>query len=38
MTLLILLAAASVWGIVASAIAVHRDGYRRVPTDGSRLP
>ncbi|TQK18194.1 hypothetical protein FBY40_0681 [Microbacterium sp. SLBN-154] len=38
MTLLILLAAASVWGIVASAIAVHRDGYRRVPTDRARLP
>ncbi|NYF17928.1 hypothetical protein HDC37_002784 [Microbacterium sp. AK009] len=38
MSLLIVIAAASVWGIVASAIALHRDGYRRVPTDGTRLP
>jgi hypothetical protein len=30
--LLVLLAALSVWGVVATAVAVRNDGYRRVPT------
>lgn len=38
MTLLLILAAASVWSIVATTVAVRRDGYRRVPTDRARLP
>lgn len=30
--LLVLLAALSAWGIVATAIAVRTDGYRAIPT------
>jgi hypothetical protein len=30
--LLVLLAAVSIWGVVATAVAVSNDGYRRIPT------
>lgn len=30
--LLVLLAALSVWGVAATAVAVRTDGYRRIPT------
>ena len=30
--LLVLIAALSAWGVIASAVAVHNDGYRAVPT------
>ena len=32
--LLVLLAAVSVWGVVATAVAVRNDGHRRIPTRG----
>jgi hypothetical protein len=38
MFLLILLAALAVVGIVGTLRALPVDGYRRVPTDPSRLP
>lgn len=37
MFIAIILAALAVWAIVAAAVAVRRDGYRRVPTDWSRV-
>lgn len=37
MILVIALIAIGVWGIVATAIELRRDGYRRTPTDWSRL-
>ncbi len=30
--LLVIVAALSAWGIVSTAIAVHNDGYRAMPT------
>ncbi|HWK20879.1 MAG TPA: hypothetical protein VNR37_08970 [Microbacteriaceae bacterium] len=36
--LLIALAALGVWGSLATATVVARDGYRAVPTDWSRIP
>jgi hypothetical protein len=30
--LLVIIAAISVWGVAATAVAVRTDGYRRVPT------
>jgi hypothetical protein len=30
--LLVVLAALSLWGVGATAVAVHNDGYRAVPT------
>lgn len=30
--LLVILAAVSVWGVAATAVAVRNDGYRRIPT------
>jgi hypothetical protein len=30
--LLVLLAALSAWGVVATAVAVRTDGYRAIPT------
>jgi hypothetical protein len=38
MVLLLLTAALSVLAIGSSIVALHRDGYRRVPTDATRLP
>lgn len=38
MVLLILFAALSLAGIVATVITVLRDGYRATPVDRSRLP
>ncbi|MFT4258542.1 hypothetical protein [Microbacterium sp.] len=37
MILLILLAALSLWGIVATVRAWRNDGYRAVPTDWARV-
>jgi hypothetical protein len=30
--LLVILAALSVWGVAATAVAVRNDGYRAIPT------
>jgi hypothetical protein len=38
MFMVILLAALSLFAVVASATALPKDGYRRVPTDRTRLP
>ncbi|MBT2476232.1 hypothetical protein J7E68_17050 [Microbacterium sp. ISL-103] len=37
MILLIALIALGVWAFVATVIELRRDGYRRVPTDWSRV-
>ncbi|MFS0894447.1 hypothetical protein [Microbacterium sp. 179-I 3D3 NHS] len=37
MILLIALSALIVWAVVATVIELRRDGYRRTPTDWSRL-
>jgi len=38
MILLLLLSALCLAAVAATATAVRRDGYRRVPTDPARLP
>ena len=38
MFLVILLAALSILAIASTIAALHKDGYRRVPTDWSRIP
>lgn len=37
MILLIVLAAIALWGIVATVVELRRDGYRRTPTDHTRV-
>lgn len=37
MILLIALIALAVWALVATVIELRRDGYRRVPTDWTRV-
>lgn len=37
MILVIALIAIAVWGIAATVVELRRDGYRRVPTDWSRV-
>lgn len=37
MFLIIALIALAVWALVATVIELRRDGYRRVPTDWSRV-
>ena len=38
MILVILLAALSILAIASTTVALYKDGYRRVPTDWSRIP
>ncbi len=38
MFMIIAIAALSVVGFVATIVALSKDGYRRIPTDPSRLP
>jgi len=38
MFMVILLAALSILAIASTIAALHRDGYRRIPTDWSRIP
>ena len=38
MLMVILLAALSILAIASTIVALYKDGYRRVPTDWSRLP
>ena len=38
MFMVILLAALSILAIASTIVALYRDGYRRVPTEWSRLP
>ena len=37
MILLLALLALSVWAVVATVVELRRDGYRRQPTDWSRV-
>lgn len=37
MLLLILLLALAIWALVATFVELRRDGYRRTPTDWSRV-
>jgi hypothetical protein len=37
MILIILLIALAAWGVIASIVELRRDGYRRTPTDWSRV-
>lgn len=37
MLLLILLLALSIWAVIATFVELRRDGYRRTPTDWSRV-
>ncbi len=37
MVLLILLAALSLWALVATVVELRRDGYRATPTDWTRV-
>ncbi|WP_270365800.1 hypothetical protein [Microbacterium algeriense] len=37
MILIILLIALATWGVIASIVELRRDGYRRTPTDWSRV-
>ncbi|GAA1228831.1 hypothetical protein JOF42_000178 [Microbacterium phyllosphaerae] len=37
MFILIALLALGVWALVATVIELRRDGYRRIPTDWSRV-
>lgn len=37
MILIILIAAIALWGVIATIVDVHRDGYRRTPTDPHRV-
>jgi hypothetical protein len=38
MFLIIVLAALSAWALASTVVALRSDGYRRVPTDRTRLP
>jgi hypothetical protein len=38
MFLIILLAGLSAWALASTVIALRSDGYRRIPTDRTRLP
>ncbi|WP_199399134.1 hypothetical protein [Zhihengliuella sp. ISTPL4] len=37
MVLLILLLALIIWAVAATVVELHRDGYRRTPTDWRRV-
>ena len=38
MILIILLLAIGVWAVGATIVELRRDGYRRTPTDSTRVP
>lgn len=37
MFIVIIIAALALWGLIATIVEIRRDGYRRTPTDPSRL-
>ncbi|UNK71109.1 hypothetical protein [Microbacterium sp. H1-D42] len=38
MFIVIIIAALALWGLIATIVDLRRDGYRRTPTDWSRIP